>query len=211
MAMIDPRIEDYTHDITRPESAVLQELAAETRRTMQHHGMLCGRVESRVLRLLVQLTGARSVLEIGTFTGYSALAMAEVMPADGRLVTCDIDPESTALAKRFWARSPAGARIDLRLAPALQTIATLDGPFDLVFIDADKGAYPDYYEAVVPKVRPGGLIALDNTLWHGEVVEPKDELGRVIDRLNRHIGEDPRVENVILSIRDGLHLARKLG
>lgn len=208
MAMIDPKVEDYTHDTTRPESTVLQELAAETRRAMKHHGMLCGRVESRLLRLLVQLTGARSVLEIGTFTGYSALAMAEAMPEGGRLVTCDIDPESTALARRHWARSPHGAKIDLRLAPALQTIATLPGPFDLVFIDADKPAYPDYYEAVVPKVRPGGLIALDNTLWHGAVVDPQEDTARIIDRLNRRIAADPRVENVLLTVRDGVHLAR---
>lgn len=208
MAIIDPAVEQYAHERTRPESDILRELADETRRTRQDAGMLTGRLEGRLLQFLAGLVNAKLVLEIGMFTGYSALSMAEALPDDGKVITCDVDPEVAAVAKRFHARSPHGRKIDIRLAPALETIATLSGPFDLVFIDADKRNYLNYYEAVVPKMRRGGLIAVDNTLWSGRILDPQDEDSRVIDALNRRMQSDPRVDNVLLTVRDGVHLAR---
>jgi caffeoyl-CoA O-methyltransferase len=208
MPIIDPAIERYAHDRTRPESAQLRDLEIETRAGRKDAGMLCGRLEGRLLQFLVRLVGAKRTLEIGMFTGYSALSVAEALPADGQVITCDINPETAAIAKRHFASSPHGAKIDVRLGPALETIATLTGQFDLAFIDADKVNYGAYYEAVISKVRSGGLIAIDNTLWHGAVLDPQDDDSRAIDALNRRIETDPRVDNVLLTVRDGLHLAR---
>lgn len=204
---IDPKIEAYVHDRTRIEPELLQRLERDTYAQTSAPGMLTGRVEGRFLKMLVGMVRARSVLEIGCFTGYSALSMAEALPDDGLLVTCDIDPETTKIALRYFAESPHGRRIELRLGPALDTIATLPGPFDVVFIDADKPNYARYYDAVIDKVRPGGLILLDNSLRTGRVLAPDDEGTRVIDQLNRRIETDPRVENVLLTVRDGLHVA----
>ncbi|MBA2480472.1 MAG: class I SAM-dependent methyltransferase [Planctomycetes bacterium] len=209
MDFIDKAVERYAHDRTRAEPDLLQRLSEETYRTMRWPGMLCGRLEGRLLKLLVQLTGATRVLEIGMFTGYSALSMAEGMPDDGRLITCDIDPIAKEVAERYFAQSPHGRKIEVRLGPALATIASLRGPFDLVFIDADKENYVHYYRAVVDLVRPGGLIAIDNALWSGKVIAPADRETAIIDELNRLIEADSRVENVLVTIRDGLHLARK--
>jgi caffeoyl-CoA O-methyltransferase len=209
MDFIDKAVERYAYDRTRAEPELLRQLTDETYRTMKWPGMLCGRLEGRLLKLLVQLAGAKRVLEIGMFTGYSALSMAEGLPEDGRLVTCDIDPAAKAFAEGYVARSPHGRKIEIRLGPALETIATLPGPFDLVFIDADKENYVAYYRAVIDKVRPGGLIAIDNALWSGKVVSPPDRETAIIDELNRIIEADERVDNVLLTIRDGLHLARK--
>lgn len=208
---LTPRaIESYCHDRTSPEPELLRELIAETHRAMRHPGMLTGRLEGRLLKQLITISGARRVLEIGMFTGYSALSMAEGLPDDGTLITCDVDPAAKAIAERFFARSPHGRKIEIRLAPALETIATLPGPFDFVFIDADKANYANYYRAVIGKVRTGGLIAIDNTLWHGEVLAPKEADAIIIDSLNREIETDARVENVLIPVRDGLHLVRKL-
>jgi caffeoyl-CoA O-methyltransferase len=209
MHVVTPALEQYAHDRTRAEPALLDELAAQTRRERADHGMLCGRLEGRFLKLLVQLSGARRILELGLFTGYSALSMAEGLPAGGELITCDIDPAAKEFAERYFARSPHGAKIAIRLGPALETIATLRGPFDLVFIDADKERYLDYYQAVVELVRPGGLIVIDNTLWSGRVLKPEQEADRTIDALNRFIASDERVENVLLTLRDGVQLVRK--
>lgn len=207
MRIVDEAVEAYAYARTKPESDVLQALAAETKSRMERSGMLSGRVEGRLLQLLLGLVGARRVLEIGTFTGYSALAMAEALPEDGEVVTCDVDPEATTLARAYWARSPAGRKIDLRLGPALETLETLGGGFDFAFIDADKPNYGRYYEAVVPKLRVGGVVAVDNALWSGGVLNASDESSRVIDALNRRMEEDPRVQNVLLTVRDGIHLA----
>jgi caffeoyl-CoA O-methyltransferase len=173
--------------------------------------MLSGHLEGTFLRFLVQLSGARKILEIGTFTGFSALAMAEGLPPDGHIITCDVNPDSTAIAREYWAQSPHGDKIELRLAPALDTLATLSGPFDLVFIDADKANYGAYWEAVMPKVRPGGLIAVDNVLWSGRVLDPQAASDQAIAAFNRQAAADTRVETMMLSIRDGLLLARKCG
>jgi len=209
MQFIDPALEAYAKDRTKPEPDLLIELTAETYASMKWPGMLCGRLEGRLLKLLVQLIGARRVLELGMFTGYSALSMAEGMPADGELITCDIDPQAKAFAERYFARSPHGGKITIRLGPALATLKTLSAPFDLVFIDADKENYLAYWHAAIALVRPGGLVVIDNTLWSGKVLDPRDDETRAIDAVNRAIAADPQVENVLLPIRDGVHVARK--
>jgi caffeoyl-CoA O-methyltransferase len=209
MDIVTPSIEAYAFAHTQPEPALLIELAEETRRARTDHGMLCGRLEGRFLKLLAQISSARRVLELGLFTGYSALSLAEGMPADGQLISCDIDPRAEEFAQRFITRSPHGSKISIRIGPALATISSLRGPFDLVFIDADKVNYLNYYRAVLPLLRPGGLLAIDNTLWSGRVLAPQDDSDRTIDALNKAILADPEVENVLLTVRDGVQLVRK--
>jgi len=171
--------------------------------------MLIGEVAGTFLSLVARSTGARRVLEIGTFTGYSALKLAEGLPAEGEVITCDIDPETTAIARRHWARSPHGRKISLRLGPALETIPSLAGPFDIVFIDADKENYVNYWETCIPKVRSGGLVLADNVLWSGRVLEPQDKDDVALADFNRHVVRDPRVDVVMLTVRDGITIACK--
>ena len=209
MNFIDKAVEQYAHDHTKPESDMFRRLREETFREMQYPQMQVGRIEGQFLKLLVRLTGARRVLEIGMFTGYSALMMAEGLPEDGRLITCDVDPKAEAIARRYFAESGQGHKIEVRMGPALETIETLDGPLDMVFIDADKTNYLNYYEAVMERVRRGGLIVADNVLWSGEVVNPQDESARAIVAFNERVQQDPRVENVCLTVRDGMMLAWK--
>ncbi len=210
MPFISDEIDAYADARSTPESALCRELAEETRAKATNPQMMVGNTEGLFLRALVRAMGARRVLEIGTFTGYSALAMAEGLPEDGNLITCDIDPESTAIARAFWARSPHGDKIELRLGPALDTIDGLDGPFDLVFIDADKGGYIDYWEAVVPIVRKDGVIVADNVLWSGRVLDPRDPDDKALASFNEHVAADGRVEQVMLPVRDGITVATVL-
>jgi caffeoyl-CoA O-methyltransferase len=207
--LVSEAIQNYADAFSSPEPELFRELARETRATQKDPQMMVGHSEGLLLRLLVTLSRARRVLEIGTFTGYSALAMASALPADGELVTCDIDPVATALARKFWARSPHGGKIHLALAPASDTIPTLHGPFDLVFIDADKPGYIKYWESALPLVRAGGVIVADNVLWSGRVLEPRDESDRAIAAFNAHVQGDARVEQVLLPIRDGVTVAVK--
>jgi len=165
--------------------------------------MQVGRVEGTFLKMLVAIAGARRVLEIGTFTGYSALCMAEALPDDGELHTLDRDPEATRVARSFFDKSPHGKKIRLHLGDALDSLRALpaDATFDLVFIDADKERYTDYFEAVLPLLRKGGLVVADNTLWSGRVLAPTSETDRAIVRFNDHVMNDPRVENVLFDPR----------
>ena len=208
MNLLDPALDQYTHDHTTPRGPIFDALRDVTFATMKSPNMQVGRVEGALLALLCRLMGARRVLEIGTFTGFSALAMAEALPDDGALLTCDIDPEATATARSFFDRSPHGRKIQILLGPALATIAALPhDPFDLAFIDADKEHYTEYYEAILPRIRPGGLMVADNTLWSGKVLAPQAETDHAIVRFNAHVTADPRVDNVLLSVRDGMMLA----
>ena len=159
--------------------------------------------------MLVRLLRAKRILELGTFTGYSSLLIAEGLPDDGKLITCDIDTETTKIAKKYWSRSPHGKKIELKLGPALETLKTIEGLFDLVFIDADKMNYINYWELCLPKIRRGGLLVIDNVLWSGSVLNPEDETERAIDEFNKHVCTDKRVEVVMLPIRDGVTLAWK--
>jgi predicted O-methyltransferase YrrM len=208
-SFIDEAVEDFAHDHTKEESDLFRRLREETYREMKQAQMQVGRIEGRFLKMLVRLMNARRVLEIGMFTGYSALMMAEGLPDDGRITTCDIDPKAEAIARRYFAESPHGRKIEVRMGPALETIKSLTGPLDMVFIDADKGNYPNYYEACMPLVRPGGLIVADNVLWSGRVLHPEDGDTRAIVAFDDLVQSDPRVENVCLTVRDGVMLAWK--
>jgi caffeoyl-CoA O-methyltransferase len=208
----DPAIERYAVDHTSPEPALLTELAQATRDFSNRHRMMVGRLEGRFLKMLVAAVGARRVLEIGTFTGYSALSMAEALPADGRIITCELDPAHAELARRYIARSPFAEMIEVRVGPALDTIRALDGTFDFVFIDADKPSYLNYYEAVVPLLSPRGLIAVDNVFQARRVLDANETNENVVAmrRFNDRVAADERVESVMVPIRDGVTLVRRV-
>jgi caffeoyl-CoA O-methyltransferase len=211
MAFIVPQaIEEYAAAHSTPVPPLLQELTDETYKKMQAPQMLSGQLEGTLLQFLVWLGQAKRVLEIGMFTGFSAQMMAAALPPDGKLITCDIDPKAKDFASRYFARSPHGPKIEVRLGPALDTLKSLKGPFDLVFIDADKGNYINYYEACLPLLSPRGLIAVDNVLWSGRVLDPKDESDRAIAAFNDHVHRDPRVQQVVLTVRDGVMLIRRV-
>lgn len=193
---------------TAPEAA-LDELYAATVAGLGHESMLTGPVAGRLLETLVFLVRPRLVVEVGTFSGYSALSMARALPAGGRIVTLELDPEHAAFARERFAASPYADRIELREGPALDALQAIDEPVDLAFVDADKGGYVAYYDALVPKLSPHGLIAADNVLRGGRVLDPGDELGREMDAFNRHVTDDPRTVNVLLTVRDGIMLARR--
>ncbi|MCH9686498.1 MAG: O-methyltransferase [Deltaproteobacteria bacterium] len=189
----------------------MRAIAEQTRAEVELWYMMIGPVEAALLRLLVRLRGARRVLEIGTFTGYSAIAMAEALPDHGELVTLDISEEWTAIARRHWANSPHGAKIRLELAPASETLPQLRGPFDVAFIDADKTGYPAYWDATVPLLSPGGLIIVDNVLAGGRVVAPDSSHSRATDAFNDKVVADTRVETLMLPVRDGVTVAQRVG
>ncbi|HEX3945109.1 MAG TPA: class I SAM-dependent methyltransferase [Rhizomicrobium sp.] len=205
---------DYIVRVGAREHPVLRRCREETARH-PHAGMQIGPDQGGVMALLAQLTGAKRYLEIGTFTGYSALAVALAVPPDGQLVCCDVSKEYTDLARGYWQEAGVAAKIDLRLGPALETldrmIADGEKPFDFAFIDADKPCYDAYYERVLKLVRAGGLIALDNMLWSGEVADfsNNDETTVVLRALNQKIHDDPRVDMAMLALGDGVMLARK--
>ena len=201
-------LDAYVDAHATPLEALLQENHEATYASLSSPQMIAGPVLGRLLRFLVSMAAPRLVLEIGTFTGYSALAMAGGLPPEGRIVTCELSPERAAFAQGYFDRSPWGDRIDVRVGPALDTVNGLDAPFDFVFIDADKEGYTDYYEAVVPKLSPRGVIAVDNTLSSGDVVDPVDERDRVMADFNDHVQADERTENVLLSVRDGVTVIR---
>jgi len=205
-----PGIEDYASAHTQAPGELLKELEQKTYAECESPQMVVGALEGGCLRMIVAISGAKRILEIGTFTGYSALSMAEALPDDGELIACDVNEETSKIAQSFFDRSPHGKKITIKIDPALETLATLDGPFDLVFIDADKENYCAYYEAVLPKLKTGGLILADNVLWSGGVLNPKSESDHALVKFNKLVTEDNRVENVLLTLRDGVMMARKL-
>jgi caffeoyl-CoA O-methyltransferase len=210
--LTSPLLQRYAeHVATTPRSPWLDALDAETRARLGMGIMLSGPVVGRLLETLAVLAQARSVLEIGTFSGISALHLAEGLPADSRIVTCELDPHYAAFARETIARSPHADRIEVREGPALDTLATLAGPFDLVFIDADKVSYRAYVEAVLPMLAaPRGLIVLDNTLYEGEVILPERSANAdALDRLNRWLAARQDLVVVQLTVRDGVTLVRR--
>jgi caffeoyl-CoA O-methyltransferase len=206
--IVDTKIEEYAEEHTSPDGELFERLAEETRAKTTAPQMMVGRIEGQFLATLVRLRGARRILELGTFTGYSSISMASALPPDGHIITCDVDPDATEIARRYMDESGFGDKIEIRLGPALETIATLEGPLDLVFIDADKPSYKAYYEAVLPLLAENGLIIADNVLWSGRVVEEveDDESTRSIKEFNEHVRVDPRVVSVMLTVRDGMTL-----
>jgi len=208
--IVDEQVERYAEEHTAPLGELFERLAEETRAKTSAPQMMVGRIEGQFLATLVRLNGARRILEFGTFTGYSSISMASALPPDGQIVTCDVDPEATAIARRYMDESGHGDKIEIRLGSALETIETLEGPFDLVFIDADKPNYRAYYEAALPLLAEDGLIIADNVLWSGRVVEEDgDESTRAIKEFNEHVRADSRVVSVMLTVRDGMTLVQK--
>ena len=210
-ALISAEIEAYAQAHSMAESEVCHALRSETHKQTDCPQMLVGPLEGAFLKMMTQLVQAKRVLEIGMFTGYSALCFAEVLPEDGTVTTCEIDEESAALARRFFARSPHGNKITIRMGPALETMRELHGPFDLIFIDADKQNYLNYYRRAKDLLARNGLILIDNVLWDGDVLlqPPPDERTASIQRLNRVVASDPDVSAVLVTIRDGVLVVRK--
>jgi caffeoyl-CoA O-methyltransferase len=209
-SLVLPDIEAYAEAHSLPESNVCRRLREETYRKMDCPQMVVGPLEGAFLKVTAMSVGARRVLEIGTFTGYSALCFAESLPDDGQVITCDIDSESTGMAKRFWAQSSHGSKIHLRLAPALETLQTLSGPFDLIFIDADKANYVNYFRRALDLIADHGVILIDNVLWNGDVLKSPapDTNTAAIQELNRVVHAEPRVSAVLMTIRDGIFLIK---
>jgi caffeoyl-CoA O-methyltransferase len=209
VTVVDEAIERYADEHSSPASELFERLAQETRATQTAPQMMVGQVEGAFLSFVVRMKRPQRVLEIGTFTGWSSIAMAAALPPGGSIVSCDVNEETTAIARRYAEEAGVADRIEYRVAPALETLTTLGGPFDLVFIDADKPGYVDYYEAALPKLADDGVILADNTLWSGRVLDPADDETRAIARFNDHVRADARVECVVLTIRDGITLIRR--
>jgi O-methyltransferase len=214
-ALVPEAIETYVNATIPPEAPIVTRLRKETARLPQA-GMQIGSDQAALLAMLVRMTGARRALEIGTFTGMSALAVALALPEGGRLIACDLSDEWTSIARRYWEEAGVTGRIDLRLGPAAHTLDALlrDGgadSLDFAFIDADKTGYDAYYEACLRLLRPGGLMVLDNMLWSGAVADPGagDADTLALRALNAKIRDDPRVESCLLTVGDGVMLARK--
>lgn len=209
MTLVPEAIEEYAQAHTESVAPLFEALREETFASMKSPNMQVGRLEGNFLRLLVKLSGAKRALEIGMFTGYSGLMIASGLPEDGTLITCDVDPKAEAIARRAFAKSPVGRKIEIRMGPALETLKTLKGPLDFVFIDADKENYLAYFEAVLPLLKKGGLLVADNTLWSGAVLEPKTASDLAIVAFNDAVAKDGRVDKVLLTVRDGMTLAVK--
>ena len=209
--LVSADIEVYAQAHSMPESDLCRALREETQRRMEAPQMMVGPFEGAFLKMMTQLVRATSVLEIGMFTGYSALCFAEALPAEGTVLTCELDEESAALARQYFAQSPIGKKIEVRMGPALETMRHVKGPFDLIFIDADKVNYVNYYRRALDLLAPQGVILIDNVLWNGDVLKqpPPDEKTAAIQELNRVVSSDPRVSAVIITIRDGVLVIRK--
>jgi len=210
---LTPELYQYVLDHNPPLDPVQRDLVAATHeRFAEVAGLQTAQEQAPLLSFLVTLTGARQVVEVGTFTGFSTLALAKALPEDGRVIACDISEEWTAFGRQAWEKAGVADRIDLRIAPALDTLRALPAEpwIDLAFLDADKDGYPGYWDELVPRLRPGGLLVVDNTLFHGEVVDPDATGGAAAIRaFNDRVAADDRVDHVLLTVADGLTLARK--
>ena len=214
MDIVNPALDAYLLAHSTAPDDLLRDLIAETSTmTGGAAGMQISADEGTFLTMLVRMIGARSAVEVGVFTGFSSICIARGLPADGRLLACDVSEEWTSIARRYWKRAGLSDRIDLRIAPALQTLRALPaGPVvDFAFIDADKVGYPQYYEELVTRLRPGGLVVLDNVLRGGRVVDPpyRDPADSTIRALNDLVAADARVDSVMLPVRDGVTIARR--
>lgn len=208
--LVDEAVEDYAYVSTKAEPALLQELIDTTNENMGWPQKLSGRLVGRTLKMLAALTQPRRALEIGMFTGYSALSIAEGMPDDGELICCETNPRAIEMAQGFFDRSVHGHKIEVIFGRAADTLASLEVELDFTFIDADKRSYLHYYQEVKKRTRSGGLIILDNVLWSGKVIQPESELDDILVETNQIIAADPDVENVFLTVRDGMNIVRKL-
>lgn len=210
--MIDKEIQNYAELHTSAESGLLTEILQKTYGERADKSMLSGFYQGRLLAMLSKMLEPKRILEIGTYMGYSALCLAEGLTDDGKIFTLDIQPETHEIAKSFWAKSPLNDKIDGRLGNALEIIPALDETFDLVFIDADKPNYANYYDLIFPKMRIGGIILADNVLWSGKVLDTEtynDESTVALHEFNKKIQADERVSNILFAVRDGLMVVRK--
>ncbi len=210
LTLVPEEIERYAMAHSTPLPPLLEELTAVTQEKLGPLArMLSGQLEGTLLQMLIAATGAQRVLEVGMFTGFSAQMMAAALPDDGELVTCEIDPKAVEIARGFFARSPHGDKIRIAEGPALESMKALEPGFDLVFIDADKENYINYYEEALRLLSPRGTVVVDNVLWSGRVLDPKDERDRAIVAFNEHVSRDQRVTQVVLTVRDGVMLVRR--
>ncbi|MCO5143453.1 MAG: class I SAM-dependent methyltransferase [Oligoflexia bacterium] len=213
MNIVNKEIEDYCRKHTSPLSPLFDELRERTFAELSAPQMQVGLLEGRFLSLLVAISQAKRILEFGTFSGFSTLAMASALPTDGKIVTCDVDPKATTIAKEFWSKSPHGNKIELRLGNGVDTAKSLitEGQsFDLIFVDADKANYSNYWNLGMDLLKVGGLLIVDNTLWSGRVLNPTEKSDFAIDECNQLASKDPRAETILLPLRDGVFLARKI-
>ena len=207
--IVNPEIEAYCHDMTGLESELLQELVRATLDRTRYPGNMSGRLVGQTLKMLAAISNSRRVLEVGMFTGYAALSIAEALPEDGVIYCCETNPRAIEIAREFFDRSPHSQKLQVLFGRALDTIPGITEPLDMVFIDADKKKYFDYLELVLPMVRTGGLIVIDDALWKGHVLNPQDERDQVIADLNQHIAGREDLDNVLLPVRHGLNVIRK--
>lgn len=209
LTLMSPGIEEYALTKTDKHENLLEELFKETHDKMETPQMLTGPIEGQFLKMMIKVSGAKNILEIGTFTGYSALRMAEGLGAGGKITTLDISDVCLDVARKYFQKSEHGKKIEIIKGPALDSIRNLSGPFDLVFIDADKTNYLNYYKAVLPKLKSGGIILADNCLWSGRVLDPQSPEDLAIDEFNNYVSSDESVEKVLLTVRDGVFFIRK--
>ncbi len=208
--IVPEELQRYAEAQTTPPTELQRRLAEETRASLRSPQMLTGVVEGRLLEFLVFTLRPQRVLELGTYSGYSSLAMASVLPPGGHIDTCEVEEAHAEVARRYLDEAGVGDRVTIHLGPALETIERLEGEYDLIFIDADKPNYPEYYEALVPRLASDGIMVLDNTLWSGRVLEPEDSPeAQMFVELNARIADDPRVVAVMLTVRDGVTLVRR--
>lgn len=208
--IVTPEIEQYCLDMTGQESEVLKELALATEDRTRYPGNMSGKLVGQTLKMLVALSNSRRVLEIGMFTGYAALSMAEALPDDGEIFCCETNPRAIEIAEEYFKRSAHAHKLRVLFGRALDTIPEIKGELDFVFVDADKKKYFEYLELVLPMMKVGGLIVIDDALWRGGVLDPQDEREQVIADLNQHVASRPDLDNVLLPIRHGLNIIRKL-
>ena len=207
--IVPEKIGQYADDHTSPLPPVLEELKDYTYANIRGAGMISDKLVGGLLQTLIFALGARNVLELGMFTGFSALMMAHALPEDGTVTSCDIDPRAEERARPFFSKTPHGEKINVRIGPAMETLEELTGPYDLIFIDADKVNYPSYYERCIELLAPKGVMVVDNVIWSGRVLDPRSEDDKAIDAFNKRVVSDARVDNVLLTVRDGLNVIRK--
>lgn len=209
MELINREIAEYTESFTSEESTILKELVRASERELEYTDMLSGPQVGMLLKMLVQISGAKRILEIGTFTGYSAIWMADALPEDGALITLEMNERYRNISKSFFEQDEYHKKVKQKMGNALEVIPTISGIFDLIFLDADKISYPTYYEMLKPKLKSGGIFVIDNVLWGGEVLRPSDEKSRAIHKLNKMVRDDNDVDQVMIPIRDGITILRK--
>lgn len=205
----DADVEQYALEMTTEESEAIQRLVSSSDSELEYIDMLSGNLVGQLLKMLIKISGAKRVLEIGTFTGYSALSMAEALPKGGEIITIEMNMRYQDLAEQHFREHDKAQKIRLIRGNAQEEVEVLQGPFDLIFIDADKLSYQLYFEKTLPKLKPGGIMVVDNVLWGGTVLDPKDEKSIALDTFNRAIAKDDRVEQVVLPVRDGVTIIRK--